>query len=82
ESATTPAAALLVKACDNVSVYTNYIEGLSQGATAPMTAANAGDVFAPFRTKQKELGLKLDQGSFAHTFSVYEIKRPSSYTDP
>ncbi|SNT83684.1 TonB-dependent receptor [Stenotrophomonas sp. CC120222-04] len=82
ESATTPAAALLVKATDTVSLYTNYIEGLSQGATAPMTAANAGDVFAPFRTKQKELGLKLDLGSFAHTFSVYEIKRPSSYTDP
>jgi iron complex outermembrane receptor protein len=76
ESATTPAAALLVKATDTLSIYTNYIEGLSQGATAPMTAANAGDVFAPFRTKQKDLG------SFAHTFSVYEIKRPSSYTDP
>lgn len=82
ESATTPAAALLVKATERVSIYTNYIEGLSQGATAPMTAANAGDVFAPFRTKQKELGLKLDLGSFAHTFSVYEIKRPNSYTDP
>lgn len=82
QSATTPAAALLVKATDKVSLYTNYIEGLSQGATAPMTAANAGDVFAPFRTKQKELGMKLDMGSFAHTFSVYEIKRPSSYTDP
>ena len=82
ESATTPAAALLVKATDTVSLYTNYIEGLSQGATAPMTAANAGDVFAPFRTKQKELGLKLDLGSFAHTFSMYEIKRPSSYIDP
>ncbi|HGM4745432.1 TonB-dependent receptor [Stenotrophomonas maltophilia] len=82
ESATTPAAALLVKATDTLSLYTNYVEGLSQGATAPMTAANAGDVFAPFRTKQKELGLKLDLGSFAHTFSVYEIKRPSSYTDP
>ncbi|MEN5388378.1 TonB-dependent siderophore receptor [[Pseudomonas] hibiscicola] len=82
ESATTPAAALLLKATDTISLYTNYIEGLSQGATAPMTAANAGDVFAPFRTKQKELGVKLDLGTFAHTFSVYEIKRPSSYTDP
>ena len=82
ESATTPAAALLLKANDTLSLYANYIEGLSQGATAPMTAANAGDVFAPYRTKQKELGLKLDLGSFAYTFSLYEIKRPSSYTDP
>uniref|UniRef100_UPI001953B031 hypothetical protein n=1 Tax=Streptococcus pneumoniae TaxID=1313 RepID=UPI001953B031 len=67
ESANTPAAALLVKATERVSLYTNYIEGLSQGATAPMTAANAGDVFAPFRTKQKELGLKLDLVSFGCT---------------
>ncbi|MGE8547194.1 MAG: TonB-dependent siderophore receptor [Alcaligenes sp.] len=82
ESATTPAVALLVQATDRLSFYTNYIEGLSQGATAPVTAANAGEVFAPFKTRQKEVGLKLDLGEFAHTLSLYEIKRPSSYTDP
>lgn len=82
EAATTPAAALLVKVTDNVSLYANYIEGLSKGATAPMTAANAGDVFAPYKSKQKELGMKVDLGDFSHTLSLYEIKRPSSYTDP
>ncbi|MGO3623463.1 MAG: TonB-dependent receptor, partial [Pseudomonas helleri] len=82
EASTTPAAALLIKVTDNVSVYANYIEGLSKGATAPMTAANAGDVFAPYKSKQKEVGLKLDLGDFTHTLSLYEIKRPSSYTDP
>ena len=78
ESATTPAAAILVKVTDRVSVYANYIEGLSQGATAPMTAANAGDVFAPYKTKQKEIGLKLDLGDFAHTVSLYEISAPTA----
>lgn len=82
EGATTPAAALLVKLSDDVSVYANYIEGLSKGATAPMTAANAGEVFAPYKSKQKEVGLKVDLGSFTHTLSLYEIKRPSSYVDP
>lgn len=82
EGATTPAVALLVKASERVSVYANYIEGLSQGATAPMTAANAGEVFAPYKSRQKELGLKLDLGDFAHTFSLYEIQRPNGYTDP
>lgn len=82
ERATTPAAAVLFKASGKVSVYANYIEGLSQGTTAPMTAANAGDVFAPYKTEQRELGLKFDQGGFAHTFSVFQITRPSSYTDP
>lgn len=82
ESATTPAAAVLVKVTDDVSLYANYIEGLSKGASAPLSAANAGDVFAPYKSKQKEVGVKLDLGDFAHTFSVYQITRPSSYTDP
>ena len=82
QGATSPAAALLFKATEHVSAYANYIEGLSQGATAPMTAANAGEVFAPYKTKQKEVGVKLDLGEFAHTVSLFEITRPSSYTDP
>jgi hypothetical protein len=63
-------------------VYANYIEGLSKGQTAPATAANAGELFAPYKTKQKEIGLKIDLGEFTHTFSLFEIQRPSSYTDP
>lgn len=82
ESATTPAVALVLKATDQISIYGNYIEGLSQGAMAPNTVANAGEVFAPYKTRQKEVGVKFDLGDFAHTLSVYEIKRPSSYTNP
>ncbi len=82
ESANTPAAALVVKLTEHVSVYANYIEGLSKGAMAPMTAANYGDVFAPYKTKQKEVGLKLDLGTFTHTLSLYQIERPGSFTDP
>jgi len=81
-SATTPAAALLIKATDNISVYANYIEGLSKGQTAPVTAANAGQLFPPYKTKQAEVGLKVDLGEFTHTLSLFEINRPSSYTDP
>ena len=80
--ATSPAAALLVKATQHVSLYANYIEGLSQGAIAPLTADNRGEVFPPYKSKQKEIGAKFDLGEFAHTVSLFEITRPSSYTDP
>ena len=80
--ATTPAGAILFKLTDELSLYANYIEGLSKGAAAPITAANYGDVFAPYKSKQKEIGLKLDLGTFSHTLALYEIKRPGSYTDP
>ena len=82
ESATTPAAAVLVKVTNEVSLYANYIEGLSKGAVAPLTAPNAGQVFAPYKSKQKEVGIKLDLGDFAHTLSLYQIERPSSFTNP
>lgn len=82
ESATTPSVAFLAKLNDNTSIYGNYIEGLSQGATAPATAANAGETFAPYKTKQKEIGIKYDMGEFAHTLSLFEIKKPISYLDP
>lgn len=82
KSAVTPVAALVVKATDQWSVYGNYIQGLSQGPTAPAGAANAGEVFAPAKAKQIELGTKYDFGRFATTFSVFQIERPSSFLDP
>lgn len=81
ENVITPAAAVLFKVNDKVSVYGNYVEGLSQGARAPLTAENAGKVFAPYKSKQKEIGIKVDFSGFVNTFSAYEIERPSSYTD-
>ena len=82
ESATTPAAALLIKLSDDLSVYANYIEGLSKGGVAPITSSNSGEVFEPYKSKQKEVGLKLDLGDFTHTLALYQIERPSSYIDP
>lgn len=82
ESEVTPAVGIVVKPWHNVSLYANYIEGLSQGPTAPIGAANAGEVFSPFITKQKEAGVKLDWGKFATTVSLFEIERPSGVLNP
>lgn len=82
ESETTPAVAFMAKLSEGVSVYGNYIEGLTKGTTAPVAAVNAGEVFAPFKTKQKELGIKVDSGKFTHTLSVFNISKPTDYIDP
>lgn len=81
ESAITPSVAFLIKMTDQTSLYANYIEGLSKGATAPTSAENSGEIFAPYKTKQKEIGIKMDRGEFTHTLSLYEIEKPNSYTD-
>lgn len=82
EHAITPALGLVVKVRPNVSLYANYIEGLTQGPTAPTTAANAGEVFAPFKSRQVEAGAKVDFGRFTTTLSLFRIQQPSAFTNP
>lgn len=82
ESKLTPAVALLIRPTDQLSLYANYIEALNQGERAPDTANNRGRIFAPAASKQHEAGLKYDFGRFATTLSVFEIERPSGFTNP
>ncbi|WP_169728575.1 TonB-dependent receptor [Comamonas composti] len=77
-----PAVGLVVKPWDQASLYANYIEGLSAGSTAPADAENSGEVFPPVKTKQKELGLKVDWGRMLTTVSLFEIKQPNAITVP
>lgn len=81
-SATTPAVGFVMKAKPNLSFYGNYIEGLQQGAIADAAAANGGEIMAPYKSKQYELGVKWDAGTYATTLSAYQIKVPSAYIDP
>ncbi|WP_454691585.1 TonB-dependent siderophore receptor [Achromobacter aloeverae] len=80
-SAWTPMAGLVVKPTDDLSLYANVIQGLSQGTTVGSTYQNAGEVFPPYKTKQVEVGAKLQTGSFTNTLSVFQIKQPSTTTD-
>lgn len=47
KSAVTPLAGVVFKPAKNISVYANYTAGLTRGATAGVTTANAGETFAP-----------------------------------
>ncbi|CAB5511733.1 Ferrichrome receptor FcuA [Achromobacter anxifer] len=77
ESATTPLAGIVIKPWSNVSLYANYIEGLSKDDVAPATASNAGQVFKPYKARQKEVGVKVDLDSAMLTLSAFEITKPS-----
>ena len=77
QGATTPMLAVLVKPQANLSLYGNYIEGLSQGDTAPVGTTNAGQVFAPKDSKQYEVGAKYDFGRFSAAAAIFQITRPS-----
>lgn len=77
EDALTPMLGLVVKPRADLSLFANYIQGLSVGETAPTSALNAGEVFAPYKTKQYEAGVKHDAGNWLATASIFQISKPS-----
>ena len=81
-SATSPMAAVVGRINGNWSVYANYAEGLSQGITvAQVGAANLGETFPPYKSKQYEAGVKWDGGAFASTLSLFQLAKPSTVLD-
>jgi len=84
KSATTPMLGLVFKTSENTSVYANYIEGLTKGAVAPQTAndlpvSNGGQVFAPYKSRQKEIGFKWQGQQLGATVALYTTDMPSAY---
>jgi iron complex outermembrane receptor protein len=79
KSATTPVVGLVVRPRDNVSLYANYIEGLSRGDVAPSqpNVSNGSELLPPHIAKQYEAGIKVDFGRVATTFSAFEISKGS-----
>lgn len=87
EGRTSPVAGLVWRASKAVSVYANYIEGLSPGGIAPTVSggipvANAGQPLPPFVSKQKEIGAKYDGGRFGGGVALFSTTRPRTLTNP
>jgi iron complex outermembrane receptor protein len=78
QSKTSPAVGVVFKARTDLSVYANYIEGLSPGGTAPIVGntVNPGAVLAPSVTKQGEIGLKYDGGSIGAGVALFSTDKP------
>jgi len=82
EEKLSPSAGVLLKVTDQLSLYANYMEGLSQGKIAPSTSINEDQIFAPFISRQVEVGAKYDLGRLAFTASAFRIRQPAYETNP
>lgn len=81
EEKVSPSGGILYKVTDQLSLYANYMEGLSQGKIAPSTAINEDQIFPPFISRQVEVGAKYDLGNFALTASAFRIRQPAYETN-
>lgn len=77
-----PLVGVVVKPVENVSMYANFTSGVMRGGTAPTTASNAGEVFAPYKSEQYEAGIKADWGRLATAASIFQVDLPNAVTDP
>jgi iron complex outermembrane receptor protein len=84
ESAATPVFGVVIKPAEGVSLFANRIQGLAQGATAPIdpNVVNSGEVFAPFKSTQYEIGGKLSLGRFNASLALFQTSQPSAFSTP
>ncbi|WP_219211606.1 TonB-dependent receptor [Variovorax boronicumulans] len=86
KSRTSPMASFVYKLQPQVSLYANYVEGLSKGDTAPTTSTtgpvlNAGAQLTPYVSKQKEIGLKYDGGTIGGGIAFFSTDKPRAFVN-
>ncbi|WP_179284155.1 TonB-dependent receptor [Bordetella genomosp. 10] len=78
KSALTPAVGIVIKPWGpDISLYANYVQGLSKGDSVSMPTYAFNRTFSPYKTEQKEIGVKWDAGVVTNTLSLFEITKPT-----
>jgi iron complex outermembrane recepter protein len=75
----TPTAALMYKPIAPVTVYASYVQSLEQPSSAPVTALNAYQTFAPTTSKQFELGAKTEFDTWSTNLALFQVQRGLQY---
>ncbi|OHC65627.1 MAG: TonB-dependent receptor [Rhodocyclales bacterium GWA2_65_20] len=79
---TTPAFSLLYKLTPHTSLYGSYLEGLSPatitGLVTDTKYANVGSQLPASRTKQKEVGIKSEQGGLLLQAAYFDLDSPTT----
>lgn len=83
-----PTGSIIFKPTARSSVYATYISSLqadsdvAPASTSTVTVVNAGASLAPYRSKQYEVGYKVDFDKINFTAALFHIDRPFANTFP
>lgn len=78
-SKTTPALALSFKPVPSVTTYVSYVEALQQGFVSK-ASGNLNELFAPYVSKQREIGAKATLGGIGLNLAWFDIDQAAAYT--
>jgi len=77
-----PTGSLLFKPAANMTTYFTFASALQAGDLAPGTATNAGESLPPYRSKEYEVGYKVDLAKINVTAALFRIERPFANINP
>ncbi|MHC1479078.1 TonB-dependent siderophore receptor [Frateuria aurantia] len=77
----TPTAAVLFKPSRDTTVYASFVQALEDGGTVGATYANANEALAPIKSRQYEVGFKMDKSRWQLSGAVFEVDRGAGYAD-
>ena len=63
---------------EHISVYASHSENFDKGTIVGSGYKNTGDILAPAKTKQNEIGVKYQNAGFLTTLSTFNIKQANN----
>lgn len=80
KSELTPTLSIIYKPIEDLTTYTTYIESLEAGTIVGNTYENEGEILAPYKSKQYEIGTKYTVNeSILLTSALFRIEKANSY---
>jgi iron complex outermembrane recepter protein len=80
DHAFTPNVSVSYKPAGSVTAYYSFGEGLQVGLVVPAGYTNTGTSFAPFVSKQHEIGIKTEISRMEVNLALFHIQQANSYT--
>lgn len=77
-----PVLAIAYKATPNVTLYADHTETFNEGSVVGTSYDNDGEIMAPTKTKQNEIGVKVKDGKLLHTLSLFDIVQSNNISVP
>lgn len=77
-----PMPSVIYKPRENVTTYLTYANSLQQGDIAPAGSANANTGLAPYRSNQREAGVKVALSKLDLSLALFRLERPFAIVDP
>jgi iron complex outermembrane recepter protein len=75
----TPTLALLFKPTADSTVYVSAVESLERGGTPRVGLANANIPLGPIKSRQYEIGYKVDRPAWGGTVALFRLDRTAEY---